>query len=132
MAVVCRAVALSGRTSEGIRLAQEALAYLQSNNLAARARALSALAAAYALEGRADEAELPYQESFSQAIAASDYRLAAHILMVKGLVQIYYGQLYEAARTFQTIVDMVPATPAWVHSTKGGKSYKEFFPVGQG
>ncbi len=132
MAVVCRAVALSGRTSEGIRLAQEALAYLPTDGLAARARALSALAAAYDLEGRADEAKPAYQESFSQAVAVGDFRLAAHTLMVEGLIQIHYGQLHEAAKTFQTIVDMAPEEPAWVNSAKNVKSNRVFLPTGQG
>jgi tetratricopeptide (TPR) repeat protein len=110
MAVVCRAVALSGRTSEGIRLAQEALAYLPTDGLAARF--LSALAAAHDLEGRADEAELAYQESVSKAVAVGDFRLAAHTLMVKGLNQIHYRQLHEAAKTFQTIVNDTPANSA--------------------
>ncbi len=132
MAVVCRAVTLSGRTSEGIRLAQEALAYLPTNGLAARARSLSALATAYDLEGRADEAKHIYQESFSHAVAVGDFRLAAHTLMVKGLIQIHYGQLHEAAKTFQTIVDMVPEDPIWGDSAKNVKRNKVFLPAGQG
>ncbi|MGD8752661.1 MAG: LuxR C-terminal-related transcriptional regulator, partial [Anaerolineales bacterium] len=132
MAVVCRAVALSGRTSEGIRLAQEALAYLPTDGLAARARALSALAAAHDLEGRSDEAESAYQESISQAVAVGDFRLAAHTLMVRGLIQIHYGQLHRATKTFQTIVDMASADPNWVNSAKNVKSNKVFLPAGQG
>jgi len=121
MAVVCRAVALSGRTSEGIRLAQEALAYLPPDGLAARARVLSALASAHDLEGRPDQARPYYQESFTDAITAGDHRLAAHILMVKGLIQLHYGHLHEAAKTYQEIIEMAPAD-----------SSKVFFPVGQG
>jgi len=132
MAVVCRAIALSGRTTEGIRLAQEALAYLQPDNLAARARALSALATAHDLEGRPAVAESAYQESYAQALAAGDYRLAAHIMMVKGLIQINYGQLHEAANTYQTIVNLAPTDPTTVDAAKNAKSNKIFFPVGQG
>jgi len=121
MAVVCRAVALSGRTSEGIRLAQDALTYLPPDGLAARARVLSALAAAHDLEGRLDQAKPYYQESVADAITAGDHRLAAHILMVKGLIQLHYGQLHEAEKTYQTIVEMAPADPS-----------KVFFPVGEG
>jgi len=132
MAVICRAIALSGRTSEGIRLAQEALNYLSVDDLAPRARANSALATAHDLEGRAEIAESLYQESFTQAIAAGEYRLAAHTLMVKGLIQIHYGHLHEAAKTYQTIVDMVPADSPRGDSASSVKSKKVFFPAGQG
>jgi LuxR family maltose regulon positive regulatory protein len=132
MAVICRAIALSGRTSEGIRLAQEALAYLPTDDLAPRARANSALATAHDLEGRAEIAESLYQESLAQATAAGEYRLAAHTLMVKGLIQIHYGQLHDAAETYQTIVDMAPAGIARADSAKNVKSNKVFFPAGQG
>lgn len=129
MSIICRAIALSGRTSEGIRLAKEALAYLPADDLASRARANSALASALDLEGQAEEAEPAYQDSYSQAIAAGDYRLAAHTLMAKGLIQIHYGYLHEAAETFQMIVDM---NPAWGDSAKQVKSSTVFLPAGQG
>jgi len=132
MAVICRAIALSGRTSEGIRLAQEALAYLPADDLAPRARANSALATALDLEGRSEEAKPLYDESISQAIAAGEYRLAAHTLMIKGLIQIHYGHLHEAAETYQTIVDMTPADSPRVDSTSSVKSKKVFLPTGQG
>jgi len=132
MAVICRAIALSGRTSEGIRLGQDALTYLPAENLAPRARVNSALATAHDLEGRAEEAELLYEESLSQAIAAGEYRLAAHTLMVKGLIQINYGHLHEAAKTYQTIVNMVPANLSKGESESSLKSKKLFLPAGQG
>lgn len=138
MSVVCRAVALSGRTSEGIRLAQEALAYLPPDNPASRARAYSAIATAHDLEGRVEEAELAYKESFSQAMEAGEYRLAAHTLMVKGLIQCQYGHLHEAAKTFQTIVDMgnrvdIPLENKQIANlSKISKVNKVFFPAGQG
>jgi LuxR family maltose regulon positive regulatory protein len=132
MAVICRAIALSGRTSEGIRLGQDALTYLPSDNLAPRARVNSALATAHDLEGRAEIAESLYQESFTQAIAAGEYRLAAHTLMVKGLIQIHYGHMHEAAKTYQTIVDMVPTNPSREVSSGSAKSKKVFLPAGQG
>ena len=130
MAVVCRAVALSGKTAEGIRLAQEALAYLPADSLATRARVLSALAAAHDLEGRIEEAAPLYRESISQAISVGDLRLAAHTLMIKGLVQLDYGQLHEAERTFQTIIDMPPKNKTGMDSLKN--SNRVFFPAGQG
>ena len=124
MAVICRAVALSGRTGEGIRLAQEALAYLPPDDLASRARANSALAGALDLEGRADEAEPIYQLCFRQALEAGDYRLAASAMLVKGLIQNQAGRLHGAAQTFQAIVDLgtLPGVPEG----------KTFLPAGQG
>lgn len=132
MAVICRAISLSGYTSEGIRLAQEALSYLSVDDLAPRARANSALATAHHLEGRAEIAKPLYQESFAQAIAAGEYRLAAHTLMVRGLIQINSGHLHEAAKTYQTIVDMVPANLSKRDSESSVKSKKVFLPAGQG
>ncbi len=138
MAVECRAMALSGRTTRAIRLAQEALAYLPADDLASRARASSAFATAHDLEGRAEEAGPAYQESISQAIAAGDYRLAAHTLMAKGLIQCHYGRLYEAARTFQAIIEMgaqaknALADKARVVPAKSARSERVFFPAGQG
>jgi LuxR family transcriptional regulator, maltose regulon positive regulatory protein len=122
MAVVCRAMVLSGHTSRGIRLAQEALENLSKGDLASRARANSALAMAYGLEGRAEEAKLAYGECLPQAIAAGDYRLAAHTTMVMALNQCHYGQLYEAARSYQSIINL---------EDQAGVR-KVFFPAGQG
>ncbi len=138
MAVVCRAIALSGRTAEGIRLAQEALARLSPDDLASRARANSAFSIAHALEGRAEEAEPAYQECLSQAIAAGDYRLAAHATMAKGLIQNDYGRLHEAARTFRAILgmaDRVVGTPTEGPEAlpeRHAKAARTFFPAGQG
>jgi LuxR family maltose regulon positive regulatory protein len=122
MAVVCRAMVLSGRTSRGIRLAQEALENLSKGDLASRARANSALAMAYGLEGRAEEAKLAYRECMPQAIAAGDYRLAAHTTMVMALNQCHYGQLHEATRSYQSIINL--------EGQAGVR--KVFFPAGQG
>jgi LuxR family maltose regulon positive regulatory protein len=132
MAVICRAIALSGRTSEGIRLGQDALTYLPADDLAPRARVNSALATAHDMEGRAEEAERLYEESLSQAIAAGEYRLAAHTLMAKGLIQINCGYLREAAKTYQTIVDMVPVNLSKGDTASSVKSKKVFLPAGEG
>ncbi len=130
MAVVCRAMVLSGRTSRGIRLAQEALAYLSEGDLASRASANSALAIAYGLEGRAEEAESAYRECLPQAIAAGDYRLAAHTTMARALIQGHYGQLHEAARSFQVIIDM--GDQAGAVAANNVRADERFFPAGQG
>jgi LuxR family maltose regulon positive regulatory protein len=138
MAVVSRAIALSGRISEGIHLAQKALAYLPAEDLASRARANSALAIAYDLEGQAEKAGPVYKVCFSQAVAGGDYRLAAHTMMVKGLIQCDYGQLHEATRTFQALINMGDRAEAALADkvqaapTKSARTRQMFFPAGQG
>ncbi|MAT42839.1 MAG: hypothetical protein CL609_10885 [Anaerolineaceae bacterium] len=106
MAVVCRLLALSGRTSQAIHLAQEALAYLHLEDYASRARVNSALAIALDLEGRSDEARPVYEECFSQAAAAGDHLLGVHTMMAKGLVQYRSGYLNQASKTFQAIINI--------------------------
>jgi len=130
MAVICRAIVFSGRTSEGIRLARQALEYLPVEAVASRARASSAMATAHDLEGRLIEAEPLYQDSVILAVNAGDYRLAAHTLFVKGLAQIHYGKLHEASGTFQRIIDLEKREKT--HLTGKTKTDKVFFPAGQG
>lgn len=124
MAVICRAIVFAGKTSEGIRLAKQALDYLPADALASRARVSSAMATAHDLEGRLLEAEPLYQDGIILAVNAGDYRLSSHTLFVKGLAQIHYGQLREAFGTFQRIIDL-----GKVGKTKANKV---FFPAGQG
>ncbi|MFL7837345.1 MAG: LuxR C-terminal-related transcriptional regulator, partial [Candidatus Promineifilaceae bacterium] len=64
------------------------------------------------------------------AIAAGDYRLAAHTTMARALILCDYGQLHEAARLFQTIIDM--GDQAGVAATNNPKAGERFFPAGQG
>jgi LuxR family maltose regulon positive regulatory protein len=130
MAVVCRAVTFSGRTAEGIRLAEAALEYLPTDALSPRARVNSALATAHDLEGRPDLAGLAYREAVDQALAARDYRLAAHTLMAEGLIQVNNGKLHQAAGTFQQIIDL--AELAGQQGAPNGGAGKVFFPAGQG
>lgn len=122
MAVVCRAMVLSGRTSHGIHLAQEALEYLAENDLSSRARVYSALAIAHGFEGAVEKAEQVYRECMLLANAASDYRLAAHTTMAMALIQSHCGRLHDAAHAFQTIIDM----------GKNTNMQGIFFPAGQG
>lgn len=122
MAVVCRAMVLSGRMSRGIHLAEEALEYLPESDLASRARAYSALAIAHGLEGMVEESEQAYAKCLPLAKAASDYRLVAHTMMTMALLQSHYGQLHEAAQIFQAIIDLGDET---------GRR-EVFFPAGQG
>ncbi len=138
IAVVCRAVALSGRTAEGIRLAKKALPRLSPGDLASRARVNSALSVAHALEGRMEVAEDAFRECRSQAITAGDYRLAAHATMAMGLLQIDYGRLRAAATTFQSILEMsVQAAQQatddrTARTERQAKSATAFYPAGQG
>ena len=138
MAVLCRAMVLSGRTSSTIRLAREALDHLPSEDLASRARANSALAVALDLEDHTEEASRAYQECLSQSFAVGDYLLASHTLMAKGLIQYRSGQLQKAAKTYQKVShlkDRIDATPfemAEAASTQANITTKVYFPAGQG
>ncbi len=119
--MLCRFVAITGSTSRAIRLASDAKARLPESDLASRARVHSALAIAYDLEGNADQAAPAYRECFRLAEAAGYYTLAAHTLMMMAQWRTNYGQLREAARLSQSIIDM---------GAQAGQ--KTFHPAGQG
>ncbi len=121
MVLLCRFVALAGNTSRAIQLAQEVLGLVSESDLASRARAHSALTIAYGLEGNIEKADLAYRECLHLAQAAGYFSLAAHTTMLVAQGQYPYGRLREAARLYQTIIDM------------GGQAeQKVFFPAGQG
>jgi LuxR family maltose regulon positive regulatory protein len=121
MVLLCRFVALAGNTSRAIQLAQEVLGLVSEGDLASRARAHSALTIAYGLEGNIEKADLAYRECLHLAQAAGYFSLAAHTTMFVAQGQYPYGRLREAARLYQTIIDM------------GGQAeQKVFFPAGQG
>ncbi len=130
MSVICRAIALSGRTARGIQLAREALALLPSDDYASLARTNSALAITLDLEGHTEEASPVYQRCFSQAAEAGEYRLLANTMMVKGLVQIHYGKLSEAEQTFREIIDLGERK----NNSPPDRAVTnvDFFPAGQG
>ncbi len=138
MAVVCRALALSGRTSQAIHLAQEALTYLPAEDSASRARVNSALAIALELEGRSEEAEPVYERCFSQAAAAGDHLLGVHTMMAKGLVEYRTGYLNQAAETFQAMMGIHSQEDAntflktGITSGKKTEGNPDFLPAGQG
>ncbi|MCL4393372.1 MAG: LuxR C-terminal-related transcriptional regulator [Chloroflexi bacterium] len=121
MVVLCRFVALTGNTKRAIRLAEEALDSLPESDLASRARAHSALAIAFWLEGQVEQGERAYAECLRLAQAAGYYSLAAHTTMVMAMGLCNYGRLHEAARYCQSIVDM-------------GRQARQkiFYPAGQG
>jgi LuxR family maltose regulon positive regulatory protein len=121
MMVLCRFVAFSGNTPRAIQMAKQALARLPDEDLASRARAHSALAIAYGLEGHADKTKRAFDECLHLAQAAGNYSLAAHATVVMAMEQCDYGQLREAVRSYQSIVDM---------GAQAGQ--KIFFPAGQG
>ncbi len=121
MMILCRFVAFSGNTSRAIRLAKQALACLPAGDLAPRARAHSTLAIAYWVDGHAEKARRAYDECLHLAQAAGNYSLAAHATVVMAMGQCDYGQLREAARSYQSIIDM---------GVQAGQ--KVFFPAGQG
>ncbi|MCA9874207.1 MAG: hypothetical protein KC441_11150 [Anaerolineales bacterium] len=118
-AVLCRFVAFSGDTTRAIRLAEEALARLPQSEKALRARAHSALAIAYWLEGDVEKSRQAYDRCMRLAQAAGNASLAAHATMMMAMSQVDYGHLHAAARMYQSIVDM-------------GGGQKLFFPAGQG
>ena len=121
MVILGRLVALSGNTSRAIQLAQASLACLPEEDLASRARAYSALAIAYGFEGKGEKAEPAYQACLRLAQAAGNYSLAAHTTMVWARGQSVYSRLREAARSYQSIIDL---------GARSGQAI--FFPAGQG
>jgi len=114
-------VALAGNTSRAINLSQEALAFLPEGDHASRARVFSALAIAYGSQGDVQKADMAFRECIRLANVSANYTLAAHTMMRAGIWLGYYGRLHDAARLFQSIIDM---------GVQAGQ--KVFFPAGQG
>jgi LuxR family transcriptional regulator, maltose regulon positive regulatory protein len=114
-------VALAGNTTRAIQLSQEALGFLPEGDEAARARVFSALAIAYGSEGSVEKADAAFRECLRLARASANYSLAAHTMMRGGIWLGYYGKLHEAARLYQSIIDM---------GVQAGQ--KIFYPAGQG
>jgi LuxR family maltose regulon positive regulatory protein len=114
-------VALAGNTSRAIQLSQEALGFLPEDDQASRARVFSALAIAYGSEGDVEKADAAFRECIRLAQASANYSLAAHTMMRAGIWLEYYGKLHEAARLYQSIIDM---------GDRAGQ--KIFYPAGQG
>jgi LuxR family maltose regulon positive regulatory protein len=121
MAILARFVAFSGNTARAIQLAEEALVRLPESEVALRARAHSALAVAYWIEGDVWKARQAHDQCVSLAEEVGNYSLAAHARMMMALNQTDHGRLHEAARTYQSIIDL---------GEQSGQ--KIFFPAGQG
>jgi len=137
IAVVCRILALSGRTSQAIQLAQEALLNLSPNDSASRSRVNSALAISLDLQGQAEQAKPVYDKCYLQAAAAGDHLLGIHTIMTRGLVQFRTGHLNQAANTFQAIIDLHSQEDANMLLSTGMLSGKKtkgtiFLPSGPG
>jgi LuxR family maltose regulon positive regulatory protein len=130
LAVLSRTAVLSGEITEGISLAQEALQYIEQDELGSRARVNSALSIAYWFRSEEHKAVEAFRESIRCALAAGDLRLAGHTMFIHGLALENYGRLHEAADTFQSIIDLKSEpTAAYVESMA---DRKVFLPAGQG
>ncbi|MCB9421784.1 MAG: hypothetical protein H6667_18430 [Ardenticatenaceae bacterium] len=121
MAVLWRFLAFAGNTNRAIQLAEEALARLSENEMALRARAYSALAVAHWMEGSAAKARQAYDHCMRLTKTSDNTSLAAHATMMMAMSEIDYGQLHQAARTYQSIIDRVEQA-----------GQKTVFPAGQG
>ncbi|MEJ2748788.1 MAG: LuxR C-terminal-related transcriptional regulator, partial [Anaerolineae bacterium] len=121
MAVLWRFLAFAGDTTRAIRLAEEGLAHLPEGKMALRARAYSALSIAHWMEGDAEKARQAYKHCMRLAQASGNGSLAAHAAMMMAMSQVDYGQLHQAAQTYQSIIDMGQQM-----------DQKPFFPAGQG
>lgn len=120
-AILSRFVAFSGNTVRAAQLAEEALTRLPDGEIALRARAHSALAVAYWLEGDAESARQAHDQCIALAEAAGNYSLAAHARMMMAMNQTDHGRLHEASMTYQSIIGMGQQA-----------DQKVFFPAGQG
>jgi LuxR family transcriptional regulator, maltose regulon positive regulatory protein len=119
--ILSRWVALAGNTSRAIRTSLEALDFLPEEDHASRSRIYSALCIAYGAQGDVEKADAAYRECLRLAHLSANYTLSAHTTMLRGMWQGYYGKLHEAARLYQSIIDLGAQT-----------GQKIFYPAGQG
>ena len=106
MLVLCRYLPLQGNAAGSIRLAQEALGRLSEGDVAGRARVAFALAVAYSLDADTDNAELASRQCVHLAQAAGDHGLVAEMVALMAQGSYHHGQLHEAARLYQSVVDL--------------------------
>ncbi|MBN1583672.1 MAG: hypothetical protein JXA89_23400, partial [Anaerolineae bacterium] len=92
--------------STTIQEAQTALAYLPSNKLSARARAMRALGIAYGLRGDTDQLIEVCSEAKLLAVTSGNVFLTAEVILQIGFMQTHQGRLRQAARSYQDIVDL--------------------------
>jgi LuxR family transcriptional regulator, maltose regulon positive regulatory protein len=121
LVLLSRWVALAGNTARAIRTSLEALDFLPAEDAASRARIYSALSIAYGSQGDVEKAETAYRECLRLAQVSANYSLAAHTTVMMGMWLCYYGKLHEAARAYQSIIELGDQTGQPV-----------FFPAGQG
>ncbi len=121
MVLLSRYIAMAGNPTHAIQFAQEVLGYLSAEDRGSRARVVSALAIAHGAAGNVAETMQAYDECLALAKASGYYILAAHTMVLMAVWLGFYGQLREAARIYQSIVDM---------GAEAGQ--KVFYPAGQG
>lgn len=106
MVALCHFVALTANTGPTIRWAEGELAAAGEGDVATHTRAHSALAVACLLEGDGERARRHYDACLELALAADNYALVAHVAMVQAMGQANYGRLRQAARYYQSMVDL--------------------------
>ncbi len=103
---------LSGDTTRAIQLAQEALTHLPEEDLVNRSSATFAMAMAYGFQGDMTRAGQALLESLQAALACGQMLLAAHILAFAATGRASMGQLHEASRRYQEVVQLGAAQQA--------------------
>lgn len=106
MVALCHFVALTGNTGRTIRWAEGELAAAGEGDVATRTRAHSALAVACLLEGDGERARRHYDACLELALSAGNHALVAHVTMVQAMGQANYGRLWQAARYYQSMIDL--------------------------
>jgi LuxR family maltose regulon positive regulatory protein len=121
MVILCRFIAISGDTTQAIRVVQETHDLIAESDLGSRARVQSALAIAYGLDGDFEKSMTAFHECLRLARDCGYYSLMAHTTMLMSMGHAHYGKLREPARYLQEVIDL---------GTQSGQ--KTFFPAGQG
>jgi LuxR family maltose regulon positive regulatory protein len=86
--------------------AQEALAHLPEERLAARARASRALGIAYGLAGDTDRLIEECGWARSLALASGNRFLASEVISQLAFMRVHQGRLRQAAASYQEIIDL--------------------------
>jgi LuxR family maltose regulon positive regulatory protein len=89
-----------------IREAEEALAFLPHDNLAYRARAGHLLGIGYGMQGDTNRLVASCRQYGRLAEKAGHPFLHAHILQLLGSTHVHQGQLKEAARQYQQVINI--------------------------
>jgi LuxR family maltose regulon positive regulatory protein len=92
-------------TSRAIEIAEEALAEISEGDLKLRASLFSTLYRAYGMEGDIEKSAPAYRECLRLAQATGQYGMVSNTTMVRAFDLCQYGQLDEAARYCQLIIE---------------------------